>query len=116
MALDKLLVEGFEEKWLRNKAIELGQTPLASDGSVLLVARCLQALGFDEEHAKNTVSPLRTLHYLRTKLKGHVSGSEADSIRKSELVTHGSFRKQFEVLCGECDVAMQRIIEALSQK
>src|SRR5258708_37752270 len=63
MALDKLLVEGFEEKWLRNKATELGQTPIASDGSLVLVARCLQGLGFDEEHAMSTVSPLRTLHY-----------------------------------------------------
>jgi len=52
MALDKLLVEGFEEKWLRNKAFELSQPPLASEGSLLLVARCLQGLGFDEEHAK----------------------------------------------------------------
>jgi hypothetical protein len=116
MALDKLLVEGFEEKWLRNKAIELGQTPLASDGSLFLVARCLQGLGFDEEHAMSTVSPLRTLHYLRTKLKGHAGGSEAIGIRGSALAVHGSFRKHFRILCGECDAAMQRIIEALGQE
>jgi hypothetical protein len=116
MALDKLLVEGFEEKWLRNKAVELSQPPLASEGSLLLVARCLQGLGFDEEHAKNTVSPLRTLHHLRTKLKGHASGSEERSLRQAALAKHGSFRKHFEELCGECDVAMQRIIEGLSRK
>ena len=113
MALDKLLVEGFEEKWLRNKAIEQGQPPQATDASLALVARCLQGLGFDEDHARGTVCPLRTLHHLRTKLKGHAGGSEADSIRKGELAKHGTFRKHFETLCGECDVAMQRIIEAL---
>lgn len=116
MALDKLLVEGFEEKWLRNEAKELSQHPLASEGSLLLVGRCLQGLGFDEEQAKNTVSPLRTLHHLRTKLKGHAGGSEERSLRQAALVKHGSFRKHFEELCGECDVAMQRIIEALSRK
>jgi hypothetical protein len=116
MALDKILVEGFEKKWLRNKAVELGEIPLAIDGSLVLLARCLQGLGFDEEHAKSTVSPLSTLHYLRTKLKGHVGGSEADGIRKSALETHGSFRKHFRMLCGECDEAMQRIIETLSQE
>jgi hypothetical protein len=114
MALDKLLVEGFEEKWLRKKAIELGQTPLANDRSLALVAKCLLGLGFDAEHANDTVSPLRTLHYLRTKLKGHAGGNEADSIRKTELAKHGSFRKHFEILCGDCDMAMQRIAEALS--
>jgi hypothetical protein len=114
MSLDKLLVEGFEEKWLRNKAFELGQTPVASDGSLVLVGRCLQGLGFEEEDAKRTISPLRTLHNLRTKLKGHSGGSEAEDIRKSELATHGSFGNHFRVLCGECDAAMQRIIEALS--
>jgi hypothetical protein len=116
MALDKLLVEGFEEKWLRNKAIELGQTPLASQGSLSLVAKCLQGLGFDKERAEDILSPLRTLHYLRTKLKGHAGGSEANSIRKSELAKHGSFRKHFEILCSDCDVAMQRIVEAFRIK
>src|SRR6202043_1805718 len=58
MALDKLLVEGFEEKWLRNKAFELGVSPIASDASLVLVSRCLQGLGFEEEHARRTVSSL----------------------------------------------------------
>jgi hypothetical protein len=112
MALDKLLVEGFEERWLRSKAAELKLTPPAYEGSLLLVARCLQGLGFDEEHANSTVSPLRKLHHLRTKLKGHTSGSEASSLRAAALAEHGSFRKHFEVLCGECDLAMQGIIDA----
>jgi hypothetical protein len=51
---------------------------------------------------------------LRTKLKGHAGGGEADIIRKNELAKHGSFRKHFEILCGDCDMAMQRIAEALS--
>jgi hypothetical protein len=116
MALDKLLVEGFEEKWLRNKAFELGLRPLPSDASLVLVAKCLQGLGFEEEHARRTVSSLRTLHHLRTKLKGHAGGSEAEGIRKSELAMHGSFKIHFKTLCGECDEAIQRIIEALGQE
>jgi hypothetical protein len=114
MALDKLLVEGFEEKWLRGKAIELGQAPLATEASLLLVTRCLRGLGFDDEHAKNTVSALRLLHHLRTKLKGHASGDDAHRLREAALARYGSFRKHFEALCGECDLAMQHIVEAFA--
>jgi hypothetical protein len=111
MALDKLLVEGFEAGWLKAKASELKQETQASDGSLALTERCLRGLGFDEEQAKSTVAPLRTLHHLRSKLKGHVAGSEADVLRQAALDQHGTYRKHFEDLCSCCDVATKRIAE-----
>jgi hypothetical protein len=106
MALDKLLVEGFEAGWLKAKASELKQKTEASDGSLALTERCLRGLGFDEEQ------PLRTLHHLRSKLKGHVAGSEANALRQAALDQHGTYRKHFEDLCSCCDKAMRRIGEA----
>jgi hypothetical protein len=114
MALDKVLVEGFEVGWLKAKASELKQKTLASDGSLALTEQCLRGLGFDEEQAKSTVAPLRTLHHLRSKLKGHVAGSEANALRQEALGEHGTYRNHFEDLCSRCDAAMKRIAEAFS--
>ena len=64
---------------------------------------CWQGVGWEEEQAKETVAPLRTLHYLRTKVKDHIGGREAEEIRA---------KKHFEALCGDCDSAMERIAVA----
>jgi hypothetical protein len=114
MALDKVLVEGFEAGWLKAKASDLKQKTLTSDGSLALTETCLRGLGFDDEQAKSTVAPLRTLHHLRTKLKGHVAGSEANALRQEALAEHGTYRNHFEDLCSRCDAAMKRIAEAFS--
>jgi hypothetical protein len=51
MALDKLLVEGFEERWLRKKAAELGCSPDVRARSLKLMEECLIGLGFENEQA-----------------------------------------------------------------
>ena len=116
MALDKLIVEGFEVAWLRAKASELKQDPQAQDGSLALTERCLRGLNFDEEQAKGTVAPLRSLHHLRSKLKGHAAGSEANKLRQAALDQHGTYRKHFEDLCSECDTALRHIAKAFGQE
>lgn len=116
MALDQLLVEGFEEDWLRTKAQELGQSPQTQERSLVLAERCLRGFGFTDESAKATILPLRTLHNLRSKIKGHVAGLEARELRQAALNEHGSFRNHFRFLCAECDVSMRRIADAFDHK
>lgn len=112
MALDKLLVEGFEARWLRAKALELKQEPKASDASLKLTQWCLRGLGFDDEQAEDALAPLQTLHHLRSKLKGHVAGSDAVTLRQAALAKHRTYRGHFEDLCSHCDLAMKRIAKA----
>jgi hypothetical protein len=112
MALDKLLVEGFEKGWLKTKASELRQPTLPNDGSLVLTQWCLRGLGFDEQRAKETVAPLRELHNLRSKLKGHVAGSDAEGLRQAALELHGTYRKHFQDLCSRADAAMREIASA----
>ncbi|HEY8098239.1 MAG TPA: hypothetical protein VIE65_19435, partial [Methylobacter sp.] len=112
MALDKLLVEGLELRWLKTKASELGQSPQAQDQSLALTERCLRGLGFDEEAAKNAIMPLRTLHHLKSKLKGHATGMEAEGLRKEALNKYGTYRRHFEKLCSDCDEAFRAVAEA----
>jgi hypothetical protein len=111
--LDQLLVEGFETKWFRNKAISLGRKPGPTFGSLLLVRECLIALGFDDGDAQQLIAPLKKTHDLRSKLKGHASGNEAVSIRKQILKDYGSYKNHFHSLCSACDEAIRAIRDRL---
>lgn len=116
LALDQLLVEGFEEKWLRKKAEALDRSPPPNYRSLKLLEQCLIGLGFEEEHAQSITSPLHEVHTLRDKLKGHISGQTARSIASSAISKHGTFGKHFEDLCKRCDEAMEVIIEAFKDR
>jgi hypothetical protein len=110
--LDQLLVEGFEEKWVRRKARDLGRNPDDKFRSLKLIEECLVGVGFDEAHARELLGPFHEVHNLRSKLKGHTSGQEAAQIRKDALRDFGSLRKQFENLCARCDDSLKTIINA----
>ncbi|MEJ1461816.1 MAG: hypothetical protein RPU15_00870 [Candidatus Sedimenticola sp. (ex Thyasira tokunagai)] len=113
--LDQLVVEGLEEKWLRNKAKELGRNPDIKLRGLKLTEECLVAVGFDDDHAHQLMSPFHEIHNLRSILKGHASGREAEKIRKESLQKFGSFRQHFEYLCSECDNSLETIIEAFKE-
>lgn len=110
--LDQLIVEGLEEKWLRKKAKELGRTPEDKLRSLKLVEECLIAQGFEIDHANKIMLPFHAIHNLRSKLKGHTSGDEAEKIRKQALQFYGSFRSHYENLCLECNDSLDIIIKA----
>ncbi|HXN50826.1 MAG TPA: hypothetical protein VN943_02740 [Candidatus Acidoferrum sp.] len=110
LQFDQLVVEGFETKWLRDVAGELGRTPDAKVGSIILVEECLIGLGYPEDAASKIVAPLKTLHYLRTRLKGHASSVEAiNTIRKETLAEHGSYKKHFRVLAEQVDQSIRTV-------
>jgi hypothetical protein len=108
--LEQLIVEGYEERWLREKAVALGRTPDVKLRSLKLIEECLMALGFDEDHARNLTAPLHRLHGLR-KLKAHASGEEAIETRRQILLQHKSYKDHFRALCAECDEALRTIQE-----
>jgi hypothetical protein len=114
LRLDQLVVEGLNTKWLKRCLDALSVTYPASEGSLGLLSRALQANGFDEEQAKSAMAPLRDLHHLRSKVKGHVKGDEAEALRQAALQEHGTYRKHFEVLCESCDASFRRITRALN--
>ncbi len=111
--LDQLVIEGFEEKWLRRKATELGRNPDVKLRELKLAEQCLIGLGFEDDHARKIMSPFHDVHNLRSVLKGHAGGSEAEEIRRDVLKEFGSFRKHFEYLCSSCDESLDVLIGAL---
>jgi hypothetical protein len=109
-----LVVEGFEDKWLRNAAQSLGRTPDIRFRSLKLVEECLLALGFEEDHASAVVAPLREAHDLRSKVKGHASGKDG-GVRKQIFKTHGTYKDHFHTLCQRCDESIRVIAEAFTK-
>lgn len=110
--LDQLLVEGFEEKWLRKKAEELGRSDVAKLRALKLLEECLIGVGFENDHAAEILSPFHDVHNLRSKVKGHAVGQEAVQLRKSALREFKTYRKHFENLCAKCDESLETIINA----
>jgi len=96
--LDQLVVEGFEKKWLKARAKILGRSLEENFGSIMLIGECLIGINFEEEDARQTISAFREIHNLRSKVKGHTSGQEADILTEAALKKFGSFRKHFEHL------------------
>jgi hypothetical protein len=115
LALDQLLVEGFEEKWLRQRAVALGQVLEPQWRSLRLLEQCLVGLDFEQDQAARTVAPLREVHDLRSKLKGHATDNARRELRSKAISEHGSYRAHFTSLCGECDSSLQQIIEAFRE-
>jgi hypothetical protein len=112
LSLDKLIVEGLQEKWLRGKAQSLGQNPDPRLRSLGLLEEVLVGLGFEQSHAKDILKPWRELHELRSQMKGHAGGETATARKKSILLKHGTYQEHFKQLCADCDETLKQIMNA----
>ncbi len=113
--LDQLLIEGFEEVWLRKKAKVLGCNADDRLRSLKLIETILAKNGFEEDHAREIMSPFHIIHNLRSKLKGHTTGSDAETERRNAISEFGSYKKHFEKLCEDCDKSLKIIASTLKK-
>ncbi len=115
LSLDQLLVEGLVHKWLKTKVTELGGKPGATIRQLKLFECCLVQLGFEEEHAYELMTPFHEIHNLRSLVKGHRWGTEADNESKKALREFGSYKNHFRSLCQSCEEALQTIISGFEE-
>jgi hypothetical protein len=57
LLLDQLVIEGFEEKWLRKRADALKRPHTPAHRSPKLIEECLIGLGHETDHAKAITAP-----------------------------------------------------------
>jgi hypothetical protein len=114
LALDHLLIEGFRVKGLRGMLKALRRTFEPDWKSLKLLEECLIGSGVDEEDARTAVTSLRTLHDLRTILKGHSAATKKSEAEKQAIAKFGSFRAHFAQSAAECDSALKLIMDTLS--
>lgn len=108
LELDRLLVEGLNREWLKDKArnspVEVGTRP----GSIGLIKHCLMGMGIDKEEAEGTVSPLRELHNHRNKL-AHVDHGAAGRLKADAISRFESYTRHYTHIVKECLVTFKEL-------
>jgi len=112
LALDQYLVEGFLEKPLRVLIEERGGKPEPSWRSIRLLQAFLETTGQTPEAAESIIAPLKTLHNLRTPLRGHASSSTKRAAEFDARKAFGTLRAHYTDLAGKCDNALDAILQA----
>lgn len=113
LALDQLVVEGFVEREIKRITQEAGGAPAANPGGLNGLIAALTARGLLPADAAHVVAPLKTLHHLRSKVRGHSSPREKEELARKALKEFGSYRAHFANLTSDCDAALARIMAGL---
>lgn len=111
MALDQLVVEGLSRSYFKSKAEAAGITVEPQWGSLKLISEVLLHAQVNEEEATAVVAPLKSLHDLRSKMKGHAGGSDAKALRNAMIDKHGDLKSHFRALADDCDRAIALMAE-----
>ena len=72
----------------------------------------LSLAGLDADECTDVIEPLKKLHYLRSKVKGHAAGGR-DKLIKAARTEHGSLSKHFRDLATSLWRSFDRITELL---
>jgi hypothetical protein len=114
LSLDQLVIEGFHQSGLRQLAeardIDVDKTWQSLRLLEHLIAK------IDTEEAADKIRPLKELHHLRSKVKGHRGGSERKALIQKARNEHGSLKEHFKSLNYRCLAAIEFIFPALEAK
>jgi hypothetical protein len=99
MDLAKLVVEGFETSPIRER-LDLLKVPFGKeDKTITLLEKLLSIIPANEEGKK--LIGLRTVQHLRSKVKGHVAGSEAEQLAQNAIIEHETYANHFKHVCAQ---------------
>lgn len=111
LKLDQLVVEGFSRSYFKSKAEATGIKIEPQWASLKLISEVLLHAKVNEDEANAIVSPLKSLHDLRSKMKGHAGGSDAKALRDTMIAKHGDLKSHFRALAGDCDRSIALMAE-----
>jgi hypothetical protein len=112
MDLAKLVIEGFETKAIR-AWLDAAQIPYdKNDKTITLLGKLLNNAGAAVEVQE--LVGLRTVQLLRSKLKGHASGSEAQQLAQNALMEHETFANHFHHVCAQVADELEIIEQLMS--
>jgi len=113
MAFDQLLVEGFVAKALGALAVGKGATLEPTWQSLRILQAYLEVAGLSTDEARNILAPLKTLHTLRSQVKGHGAPDKKSEAVSAARTDHGTLRAHFTGMAGKCDHSTTRICQLL---
>lgn len=95
MDLAKLIIEGFETDHIRKKLDQL-EVSYAKDDRTLGLLEKLLCLQHGEIYR---LERLRDVQNIRSKVKGHASGKDAEKLAQEALLQHETFSAHFRYVC-----------------
>lgn len=110
MDLAKLVVEGFRVKPIRTKLDEASVPYNSDERSISLLEKLLNH-NLPSNNSQKLYG-LRAVQLLRSKVKGHVTGSEGEHLTEQALQEHETFSNHFRHTCSQIHRELQSI-EAL---
>lgn len=112
MDLAKLVVEGFVITAIRARLEKSGIAYDKQEQSIALLDRLINEGG--ESTEKQPLTGLRTVQLIRTKVKGHASGGEVETLVQEVLAEHESFTNHFKHVCATLALELQTIAGAFA--
>lgn len=112
LALDQYLIEGFLDKPLRELVEAKGGKTDPNWRSIRLLQAYFEATGRTPQDAEAIIAPLKSLHNLRTPLRGHASSSTKRAAEADARRAFGTLRAHYIDLASKCDKALDRILVA----
>lgn len=113
LALDQLIVEGFATKALRARLKAANHAFDKQWQSIRLLQECLICAGLDEDDAAELLAPLKELHHVRSKAKGHASFDEKTDLIRKARSDHGSLAEHFRTLASRVRYSFETIRKTL---
>jgi hypothetical protein len=107
MDLAKLVVEGFETAVIRARLEKLDVAYDKKEQSIALLERLINVGA--ETAEKQSLTGLRNVQLIRTKVKGHASGQEVETLVQKVLAEHESFTNHFKHICKTLALELQTI-------
>lgn len=111
MDLAKLLVEGFVISTIRARLKKSGIAYEQKEQSIALLERLINSA---ESTEKQPLTGLRTVQLIRTKVKGHASGREVETLVQEVIAEHEDFTKHFKHVCATLALELQTIAGAFA--
>lgn len=111
MNLTKLVNEGFVVQPIREQLRQRNIEFTNKEGSLALLEKLLGDINSDTVRLEG----LRTAQLIRTKVRGHSSGAEAEELARAALAAHESFAKHFSHICEQVYADLIRVEDGLSR-
>jgi hypothetical protein len=107
MDLAKLVVEGFQIKPIRAK-LDKSQIVYATEERSISLLEKLYNHSLSLSNVQK-LNGLRSVQLLRSKVKGHVTGSEGEELTERALLEHETFSNHFRYICAEIENDLRNI-------
>jgi hypothetical protein len=112
MDLAKFMVEGFEVSAIRDRLTQKGVVYDDKEQSIALLERLV--IRDSDPNSTQQLIGLRTVQFIRTKVKGHASGQEVEALVNDVLAEHETFAKHFKHVCATVVGELRAIAKAFT--